>query len=224
MSEFKEYHSFGGVDITPVFGNKVFGEMSMVSYRADREKAPVFTMGSPDAKAIARGKRYVSGACVFTVFDRDSLLETMDEQDNTTVYLSKHESANYQRGGIYSQINGGKYQDGYASTAASAATRSGGTVAADYNFTANSLTSNTNINNALRTKTKANLADQVLAFDISLVATNEYGHTSKMVIYGVELMSEAGGVSVDDLVLEKQMSFIAKRVSNWMAIDSYNSK
>ena len=45
-----------------------------------------------------------------------------------------------------------------------------------------------------------------------------------MVIYGVELMSEAGGVSVDDLVLEKQMSFIAKRVSNWMAIDSYNSK
>ena len=44
-----------------------------------------------------------------------------------------------------------------------------------------------------------------------------------MVIYGVEIMSESGGVSIDDMALEKQMSFLARSVSNWEAIDVSNN-
>lgn len=229
---FQTYHSFGGVDITPVFGNREFGSMQMISYRADREKAPIHTMGSPDARSIARGKRYISGACVFAVFDRDTLLDAMDEAKRTDVWLSKHETANYRRGGIYKNINNGRYQDAITEQARNAiygsndinsnnGDRGGGTIVGNYKDI--NLDSSQNIRSSLRDPVKARLADQILPFDIVLAAANEFGHTSKMVIYGVEFMTESGGVSVDDIVIEKQHSFIARSISNWMAMDQWNS-
>ena len=99
MAQFKEYHSFSGSDIRAIFGTQEFGELQMIGYVAERDKALVHTLGSPDARSIARGKRYISGNCVFAVFDRDSLLAAMDEQLRSGVWLGKHETANYRRGG-----------------------------------------------------------------------------------------------------------------------------
>lgn len=215
MANFKEYRSFGGVDIHAVLGDQVFGELQMVAYRAERDKSLVFTLGSANARSIARGKRYISGTCVFVIFDRDSLLEAMDRQNNSTVYLDKHETANYRRGG--SGVNG-------LTDAARAAARNGGTVVGQNALvdTAN-LNTTQQIQQTLVTPTRARLSDQLLPFDITLVGANEFGHTTKMVIYGVEIMSESGGVSIDDMVLEKQMSFLARSVSNWEAIDVSNN-
>lgn len=215
MANFKEYHSFGGVDIHAVLGDQVFGELQMVAYRAERDKSLVFTLGSANARSIARGKRYISGTCVFVIFDRDSLLEAMDRQNNSTVYLDKHETANYRRGGA--GVNG-------LTAGARTAARNGGTVVGQNALidTAN-LNTTQQIQQTLVTPTRARLADQLLPFDITLVGANEFGHTTKMVIYGVEIMSESGGVSIDDMVLEKQMSFLARSVSNWEAIDVSNN-
>lgn len=215
MANFKEYHSFGGVDIHAVLGDQVFGELQMVAYRAERDKSLVFTLGSANARSIARGKRYISGTCVFVIFDRDSLLEAMDRQNNSTVYLDKHETANYRRGG--SGVNG-------LTAGSRTAARNGGTVVGQNALidTAN-LNTTQQIQQTLVTPTRARLADQLLPFDITLVGANEFGHTTKMVIYGVEIMSESGGVSIDDMVLEKQMSFLARSVSNWEAIDVSNN-
>jgi hypothetical protein len=216
MANFKEYHSFGGVDIHAVLGDQVFGELQMVAYRLDRDKNLVFTLGSANARSIARGKRYISGSCVFVVFDRDSLLEAMDRQGNSTVYLDKHETANYRRGGA--GVNG-------LTDAGRKAARNGGTsVGDDIIVDPTKLTSTQSIQNTLVSPTKARLSDQLLPFDITLVGANEYGHTTKMVIYGVEIMSESGGVSIDDMVLEKQMQFLARSISNWEAIDTANSR
>ena len=84
------YTSFGGTDITAVFNNQVFGELQMVSYRINREKAPVYTMGSVDPRSIARGKRMVSGVCVFIIFDKDST-ETAVESVETLVEETEEE-------------------------------------------------------------------------------------------------------------------------------------
>lgn len=198
------YSSFSGVDITAVFDNTVFGEIQMVSYKIDREKAPVYTMGSADLRTIARGKRLVSGACVFVVFDRDSLLYAFQQSKSASYYpaLNNTDTANLNNPG--------------ATTAAQLA---GGTVNPFANGAgqtlANSIATSTNFANSIKTVGPAQLADQLLAFDITLVGTNEYGASTKMVINGVELMSEASGVSIDDLVIEKQFSFIARRVQNW---------
>lgn len=91
------YNSFSGVDITAVFGDNVFGELQMVSYKSDREKGPVYVMGSPDPVSFARGKRLVSGACVFVVFDEDSLVKAFEKDQ---VYLGKLETSNFDKGGV----------------------------------------------------------------------------------------------------------------------------
>jgi hypothetical protein len=190
----KTYHSFGGTDIHAVFGDEVFGELQMVSYKTDREKAPVYTMGSADLRTIARGKRLTSGACVFIVFDRDSLLDIMNKKASNQPHLDKTFTAN-----------------SLDNAAAKAAVQQGGSVEGQFDTSSIGL-------DTFTSQTDAKLVDQLLPFDITLVGANEYGQSSKMTIHGVELMSEAGGISIDDLVIEKQMSFIARRISNWTPI------
>lgn len=192
------YTSFGGTDITAVFGTKVFGELQMVSYRVNREKAPVYTMGSVDPRSIARGKRMVSGVCVFIVFDRDSLLEAM-QGESDQVWLGKDELATYGNGGTIGVDQPSIKQGGSVKSIS-------GTVGSTPS--------------AIKTKTRPILADQILPFDITLVGVSEYGKAITMSITGVELMSESGGVSIDDISLEKQMAFIARRVGSWTDISS----
>lgn len=69
------YTSFSGADIVATFGNIVIGELQAISYSVTREKAPVYTMGSPDPRSFSRGKRGIAGSLVFTVFHKDTLQE-----------------------------------------------------------------------------------------------------------------------------------------------------
>lgn len=188
----KTFHSFGGTDIHAVFGDQVFGELQMVSYKVDREKAPVYTMGSADLRTIARGKRLVTGACVFIVFDKDTLLDIMNSNASRNPYLDKTFTANFDN------------------ASSSAAVQEGGSLGLSGTFDVTT--------DRFTEQAPARLADQLLPFDITLVGANEYGQSSKMTIHGVELMSEAGGISIDDLSIEKQMSFIARRITNWQPI------
>lgn len=188
----KVFQSMSGTDIHAVFNDVIFGELQMVSYKVDREKAPVYTMGSVDPRSIARGKRLISGACVFVTFDRDSLLSTMNDPANNVPqpYLNKADVANMKAStadrGRATGVNGGSV----------------GVTGSGLNYDFNE-------------QAKALLGDQLMPFNITLVGASEYGLVSKMTIFGVELMTEAGGVSIDDLTLESQMSFIAKGISKW---------
>jgi hypothetical protein len=65
---------------------------------------------------------------------------------------------------------------------------------------------------------KAFFSDQVLPFDVTLAAANEYGALAVMRIYGCEILNEGYGVSIDDIVSEQQMSYIARSLSPWTAI------
>ena len=185
------FTSFSGSDIHAVFGDTVFGEIQMISYKQDREKAPVYTMGSPDLRTIARGKRLITGACVFVVFDRDGLLAAMNKTTNSgrSPHISKDETAMAGKSDLINK-----------------ALDLGGTVSVlqgrknDLKFTDN---------------VPAFHLDQLLPFDITVVGANEYGAVSKMTFKGVELMTEAGGMSIDDMVLEKQVAFIARSIEQW---------
>jgi len=190
------FHSFSGVDIHAVFGNVEFGEIQMVSYKADREKAPVYVMGSSDPRTIARGKRLITGAVVFVVFEVDSLIQAMSGTTEQP-YLSVQETANYNDDGSLIAPPGGSV------TYADPLVQGTNTFAAEVDIT------------QLNKQAPARMADQLLPFDITLVGANEYGKTTTMKIHQVELMSEAGGISIDDLVIEKQISFIARNISNW---------
>ncbi len=55
-------------------------------------------------------------------------------------------------------------------------------------------------------------SDQILPFDITLAGTNEMGAAAAMKVFGVEILNEGWGTSVDDAVNEMQATFVARRV------------
>ena len=61
-------------------------------------------------------------------------------------------------------------------------------------------------------------SDQVLPFDITLAGTNDLGAATSMKIFGVEILNEGSGVSIDDAVTEMQATFIARFVEPWQAV------
>ena len=63
-----------------------------------------------------------------------------------------------------------------------------------------------------KTEAQAWYSDQVLPFDITLAGTNENGAATCMKIFGVEILNEGSGVSIDDAVTEMQATFVARYV------------
>jgi hypothetical protein len=52
-------------------------------------------------------------------------------------------------------------------------------------------------------------SDQVLPFDVTLSGANEYGAMCSAKIFGVEILNEGWGISIDDAVTEMQATFVA---------------
>ena len=205
MADVQTFASFSGSDIHAVFGDFVFGEIQMISYKQDREKAPVYTMGSADLRTIARGKRLITGACVFVMFDKDGLLGVMNQRDaSMRPHINKSEVVMAGRSTVgSSQIN--------------KAIQQGGSLGAPSGNTGAGFT-------AFNEQVEAFHLDQLLPFDITVVGANEYGKISRMIIKGVELMTEAGGMSIDDMVLEKQVAFIARRIEQWTPVQKTTNR
>lgn len=56
-------------------------------------------------------------------------------------------------------------------------------------------------------------ADQIPPFDIMMTFANEYGQAAFQKIYDVEILNEGSGVNVDTIVMERNFTFIARRIS-----------
>lgn len=67
---------------------------------------------------------------------------------------------------------------------------------------------------------RAVYSDQILPFDITLVAANEYGQLATMALYGVEILNEGSGLSIDDIVNESQMTFVARSLTHWIPVEA----
>lgn len=66
-------------------------------------------------------------------------------------------------------------------------------------------------------------SDQVLPFDVTLAGNNEYGAATAMRIFGVEILNEGVGISIDDAVSEMQATFVARYVQPWHGSDQVSS-
>lgn len=56
------------------------------------------------------------------------------------------------------------------------------------------------------------LADMMPPFDVTITFLNEYGSMSKMRIYGVTVIDEGGTLSIDDMMTEHTMSYVARGI------------
>jgi hypothetical protein len=63
-------------------------------------------------------------------------------------------------------------------------------------------------------------SDQVLPFDITLSGANEMGAMCSAKIFGVEILNEGWGISIDDAVSEMQATFVARVVEPMSAVAS----
>lgn len=227
------YRSLSGSEIHAVFGNIKFAELQMLKYAISRQKAPVYTMGSADMRAIARGARSINGALIFSHLSIGGLVNAMNKA-GSRVFLSHDEQANY---------NTAYQSDGRMSNAQKSALRVGGTLGQIGYVGKDGLSAlsgtgydpfseGTNVFEEVNygSCTTAFLADQLPPFDITLVGipeTAECGSVKasmqSLVLRGVEIVSEASGTSIEDLVIEKQMSFLARSIRDWRNPDDrYN--
>jgi hypothetical protein len=55
-------------------------------------------------------------------------------------------------------------------------------------------------------------ADEVPPFDVTITFANEYGQQARKEILGVEILNEGSGVSIDDILTEQTMTFVARGV------------
>lgn len=56
------------------------------------------------------------------------------------------------------------------------------------------------------------LPDQIPPIDVTIVFANEYGALSRMTIYGLEFLNDGATFSIDDLITEQIMNFVARDI------------
>ena len=66
----------------------------------------------------------------------------------------------------------------------------------------------------IESRNKYGLADQLPPFDITITFSNEYGSQSVMRILGVTIVDEGGTMSIDDLITEQTMTYIARGIKH----------
>lgn len=204
-SEFtRGYNSFSGVDIKAVFGTKSIGTLQGISYSISREKAPIYTMGSADPRAFARGKRGIAGSLVFIQFDSEPLIEEM----SNLKFLSDIDD-------LRPQYKAGQDKPLTNPNIATPAVAGAGSINV---AGAGAAAQETDLGTTVFTDQEIATPwypDQIPPFDVVLAAANEYGAIASMQILGVELLNSGYGVSIDDIVSEHSYTYIAHGVLPW---------
>lgn len=201
----RSFNSLSGVDIKAVFAGRPVGTLQGISYSVARDKAPIFTMGSADARSFGRGKRHIAGSMVFIQFDMDPIMEILanpDLSDNQLHFLSDIDD-------LRPDFNPkGTLDTGLSAAAGSA------------NFPGAPIQQQESAISMVGDDQAAAIpwyADQIPPFDIVLSGANEYGVLAQMKVHGAEILNSGYGVSVDDIVSEHSHTFIATSISPWRA-------
>ena len=239
--------SFSGADLVATFANKVIGELQQISWAVQRDKAPVFTCGSPDARSFSRGKRGLAGSMVFAVFDHDALVSALQ-----TVWDDIAPSAMFTAAANNTLSNSEDFTNAldmikWNSTVTDAALNDETASRVGYGFSYDSTvrgeigaqsapgSNNTPFDDnsdgfvdrwgtdgdkiyvpagfaPIRGENVV-YADTLPPFDVTLTFASEYGHTAFQKIYDVDILNESSGASVDTVVMARQVTWIARRLS-----------
>lgn len=184
------YNSSSGCDIVATIDGVMIGNLNGISFSTTREKAPIYTMGSVDAVSFGRGKRGHAGSLIFTNFDRHALHDIMHSGTEPGTGSKRYQYWKKQK----DIPAGGRSQ-----------------------MLSSSL-DNIDLSVLGIVKSDPNYSDQIPPFTISLTSLTEYGSISCMHILGVELINEGSGVSIDDIVTETQMTFVARGILGWKPV------
>ncbi len=80
-------------------------------------------------------------------------------------------------------------------------------------------TTGATINDLVKDDATPVYADEILPFDITITFANEYGAKATTVLYGVELLNEGIGFSIDSTTTERAYTFVCRSVDTMKAVD-----
>ena len=205
----RQYTSFSGVDIKVVIDGSIVGTMQAVSYAIQREKAPIYVMGRVDPLSFSRGKRGIAGTMISIMLDQH--LVWLSPWNTSKVILDKDEivPTEWDQVGDLSSYGSTQLNDGK-----NLQELSGGVT--DIVRSASSALTEEFMHSG------PTYVDQITPFDISIVAANEYGKTAMMRIYGCEILNEGSGFSIDDIVIENQMTYICRTILPWKQMGQWD--
>lgn len=156
-------------------------------------------MGSAEPRSFSRGKRGIAGTLVFTMFDRDALLAAMKDyvlQEETFQRIGTNGDTNISSEVISIDQWDSKMHDLALKNVSGSTSTS----------TAEAITQN------VAATADPQYDDELPPFDITISFANEYGQKATIVIYGVEILNEGTGFSIDNVTSEKACTFVARRV------------
>ena len=229
----RTYTSYSGVDIKVVINGQPAGSMQALSYAIQREKAPIYVMGSVDPISYSRGKRGIAGTMISLMmdthfllskpFDGEMYLGDVDEvfaavdaapaPPNTGTTANAGDGTtklnDLQSGVTLKNLAGTEVGD-QTNEVGSALGGSYRTVRreSDVSFDPQQMGNNYRLAPVF-------YVDQILPFDITIAAANEYGQAAQMRLYGCEILNEGSGFSIDDIVIENQMTYVCRTILPW---------
>lgn len=200
----KTYSSYSGVDIKVVIQGQQIGSMQALSYAIQREKAPIYVMGSVDPISFSRGKRGIAGTMISLMLDKHFL-------DNSMFNGTKVPHPVLDSDEIFANLDEAQLEvaNGNASYNPESNLPAGLNTAGD---APQDLGKNLSTG---WTRRKPFYVDQILPFDVAIVAVNEYGQSAQMRLYGCEILNEGSGFSIDDIVVENQMTYVCRTILPW---------
>jgi len=176
--------------------------MQINDLHEEKEKAPVYSMGSPEPRSFSRGKRGIAGSLVFTVFDRDALIFALQDHIKKEKTFHRIGSNDLE----YERISVDEWDEKMKSYALQGVSGS----AAD---NADKVTQN------ISTEADPVYGDEIPPFDITISFANEYGQKARIVLYAVEILNESSGFSIDNVISEKACTFVARKVEYMKPVD-----
>ncbi len=225
----RTFTTFGGADITATFDGTPIAELQAITYSVQREKVPVYTLGDANPRSFGRGKRGIAGSMVFIQFDREALMETMMEKylydKKKYGFQALHTNYNHMINNYYGNKTLEQYQalpedqrDPYRNMGDADAMDKLAMRLRDVNstlasqFDINDIGLLSGIGRAVNSEAAPEYLDQLLPFNVSILFLNETGSRARMELLGVEILNEGMSMGVDDVQLEKALTFVARRV------------
>jgi hypothetical protein len=193
----RSFNSFSGVDMNVVMGNEIMCEIQGLSYTQTREKGPIYTMGSADPRSFSRGKRGIAGSMVLVQGDRSPLISVLGIQERMA-YVGNEYEVDPKR--VIRKI--GDVETSQFATA--------GGVTGTFG-----VSNGRNLVTADKVLARPQYPDQIMPFQVSITAANEYGHVAQMHILGVEIMNCGMGLSIDDMTMDESCTFVCTSILPW---------
>jgi len=165
-------------------------------------------MGSPDPRAYSRNKRGIAGSLIWINFDRHALLDVFYQTAGRFVANKDDIRPQFQ---MLTDQPLDQQAIFNSSLERTVGLPIGSTVDQFDTLTIDEVSS-------LKEFAAPWYSDQVLPFDVTLAGNNEYGAATAMRIYGIEILNEGSGVSIDDAVSEMQATFVARYVQPWAVV------